>query len=598
MSDNPNKITRLWSELKRRKVVRVITVYAAAAFVILELASIVIEPLRLPDWTLAMIIVLLCIGFIIAVILSWIYDVTPEGIEKTRPAKITTEPSPESPSRVLGWKIATIISVIVIACLVAWNILKSKERPGNIQTLEKSIAVLPFDNRSGKEEDAYFTDGIHDQVISQLYKIGGLSVRGRTSVDVYRNSPKNLRTIGEELNANYLLEGGVQRAGEMVRINVQLIDARSDDHLWTEIYDRPLSTENLLSIQSEIALKIASEMKLILSPEEKTRIQARQTENLEAYNACLRGRFYMAKRTRKTIQTAQQYFLEAISLDSTYALAYAGLADSYVQLSGYGAVPTAEAYPLAKDAASRALALDPNLGEAWLSSAWVEFHLQKGHKDLHEEFEKAIDLAPGLANAYHWYAWYYFGWEQFDRAEMLIQKALEIDPLSILINTSAGQLSVYAGNVDQAIERLHSVLELDPTYPRANNALGQAYVLKDKFDLALDHIHRAVDYSDRNPQYIGTLAWALGRAGMNEEVESLINELNRQAEQNYVSAYDFATAYMGTGNFSKAMEYLQISVKENDAMLCWVTTDPRFVYVKDQPEFRRIIKLVWPETGE
>ncbi|MBL7111211.1 MAG: hypothetical protein ISS19_04645 [Bacteroidales bacterium] len=226
MSDSQGKLTQFWNELKRRKVVRVIAVYAAAAFVILELVSIIAEPLKLPDWTLAFIIVLLCVGFIIAVILSWIYDITPEGIEKTSPVQEIKEVVPEKPSKLFVWKIATVISLIVILGLVIWNIVKSSERSRDIQTLEKSIAVLPFENWSYADEFSHLGNAISNEIITELYKIREFRVLGYTSTLQYKESNKTISVIGQELGVNYIIEGIVERQENKVNIHVQVDPGR------------------------------------------------------------------------------------------------------------------------------------------------------------------------------------------------------------------------------------------------------------------------------------------------------------------------------------------------------------------------------------
>ena len=288
MSTNPNKLSQFWQELKRRKVTRTITVYAAAAFVILELLSIIIDPLQLPDWTLQFAIVFLCISFIIAVILSWIYDVHPEGgIVKTEPAdKVKAEDIPKSSN---SWKIASYISFIVIVGLIVLNIIPRANSKKEI--LDKSIAILPFINDSQDKDNEHLINGIMEDLLINLQSIKELRVPGRTSVEQYRNNLKPIPEIASELNVAYIVEGSGQRYGNKIRLRVQLVEGATDKHLWADSYDEEIKgAEDIFRIQSQIAESIAAELEAIITPEEKQLIEKIPTTNLTAHDFYQRGR--------------------------------------------------------------------------------------------------------------------------------------------------------------------------------------------------------------------------------------------------------------------------------------------------------------------
>jgi TolB-like protein len=268
-ADNP---LSFWQELKRRKVIRVITVYAASAFVILELVSIIEDPLQLPDWTLAFVIVLLCIGFIITVIFSWIYDITPEGIEKTKPAIEVKENIPEKPSVFNVWKVATIVSVVVMIGLVIFNVVSNKARSRDIQKLEKSIAVLPFDNLSTDEEHSHIGDAITDEIIMELQKINEFDrVLSRSSTMQYKDNRPTIPEIAEKLGINFIIEGSIQRHNEEVSIRVQVIRSEPEDHIWGDEYNG--KWEDIFSIQNDIAINVTKELQIVLSPIEIEQIE-------------------------------------------------------------------------------------------------------------------------------------------------------------------------------------------------------------------------------------------------------------------------------------------------------------------------------------
>ncbi len=332
MTKKKNQVS-FWEELKRRRVVRIIPVYAAAAFVLLELVDIIAEPFGLPDWTLRLVFVLLCIGLVIAVILSWIYDITPEGVKKTKPLDSKSKYYPQKPPKARGWKIATFISIIVITGLILLNVFAGRRyRSYPSSDPEKTIAVLPFKNLSNDTTQVYFCEGVREEILYHLQKIDALSVRSRTSADRYRNTDKTTTVIGNELNVSYLVEGSVGCEGNEIRIWIQLIDASNDKHLWAGdfIKDRV----KIFSLQSEIAQRIASELAVILTPVEKDQIDKQPTDNLEAYQAYLRGRYYAGQPhfTLGNWLKALENFDEAVKIDTMFAEAYAELARAHARL--------------------------------------------------------------------------------------------------------------------------------------------------------------------------------------------------------------------------------------------------------------------------
>lgn len=330
MENNP---LNFWQELKRRRVVRIIPVYAASAFVVLELVDIIAEPFGLPDWTLQFLVLLLVIGLIISVILSWVYDITPKGLKRTKPVDEEIELHPETASQATRWKVATFVSLGIIICLIILNIVTgSRVRSGFASDLEKTIAVLPFQNLSHDTAQSYFCEGIREEILFHLQKIEAFSVRSRTSADQYRHTDMSVTMIGNELNAKFLVEGSIGFEADQLKIWVQLIDAKKDKHIWAGDYIKEMS--NVFSLQSEIAQTIASELQVVLSPGEIKEIDNTPTDNLEAYQAYLRGRYY-ANQPHFTLHywmMALENFQEAVEIDKEFALAYAELARAHGRL--------------------------------------------------------------------------------------------------------------------------------------------------------------------------------------------------------------------------------------------------------------------------
>jgi TolB-like protein/Tfp pilus assembly protein PilF len=444
-----NKLSLFWQELKRRKVVRVITVYAAAAFVILELLSIIIDPLRLPDWTLQFAIVFLCIGFIIAVILSWIYDVHPEGgVVKTEPTdKVKAE---ESPKSLNSWKIASYISFIVIVALIILNIIP---RSNNTKILEKSIAILPFENLSAESGNEFFVDGLVEDLLNRISVIEDLKVISRTSSEMYRERGlKTVPQIAEELNVSYILEGSVQRYGDKARITVQLIDARNDDNIWADNYDQDI--RDVFQTQSEIAFRIASELDAILTSVQKEIMQGDKTSNIEAFELYQMGLFFLHKRTEDGCKKSIEYFEQAIEKDPGYGLAYAGLADSYHILASYGWIELQEGMDKAVELALKALDLDANLAEAYTVLATINDYVDWEWEKAENAFQRALELNPNFSTTHHYYAAHLSIIGRHQEARIHMNKAVELNPLSFIIRNANAKFYYHQGYFEEALKEL------------------------------------------------------------------------------------------------------------------------------------------------
>ena len=460
MPGKPDNPTNFWQELKRRKVIRVITVYAAAAFVILELVSIIEEPLQLPDWTLELVIVLLCIGFIIAVILSWVYDITPEGIEKTKPVHEITEKVSEKSSQLKAWKFATIISVVVIVGLIIFHTVGERKQAEDSKIFDKSIAVLPFKSLSADPEKQYLADGAMDAILLHLSKIEDLRVMARTSVEQYRETDKTATTICQELDVAYLLEGSFQKYGDQARLIVQLIEPGKEGHIWANDYDR--NWEDIFSVQSEVAQEIANELQAVITPEVREQIDAVPTDNLEAYNLYLQGRYLWNQGGRDNLDKSIEYYKRALEIDPNYALANSGMAATFTSYAWGGILPRKDVIPQAKTAAMKALEIDNTLGEAHAELAWARVVHDWDWTGGEKGFKRALELNSNNARAHNGYAWLLSFVGRHDEAIEESKRAHELDPLSVKIWVPLGRRYYYARDYDKAIEEYRKVLEIFP----------------------------------------------------------------------------------------------------------------------------------------
>jgi TolB-like protein len=426
-------MTGLISELKRRNVFKVGIAYLVAAWLLLQITDVVAPLLSLPDWVPRFILLLLAVAFVPALIIAWAFELTPEGIRPEREVDRS-----QSIRHLTGRKLDRAIiamMTLAIAYLVFDNyVFREAPAPVTEATLEKSIAVLPFRNRSDDDADRHFVDGIHDDILTQLSKVASLDkVISRTSTERYRNTDLPIPEIGEALGVATILEGGVQRAGSQVRINVQLIDAATDEHVWAETYDRALNLDNLFDIQSEIAREVVVALHGILSDEEAERIEQKPTTSFAAYEEYSFGRQELAKRTGESLLRAKAHFEKAIELDPEYAQAWVGLATVLGLPHYYGEKPES-IYGELEKAIDTALAIDPLLGEAYAGLGLLSMYTGD-LAEAEDNFLRAIELSPGYASAYLWYASLLRESGRLDEAIEFNRKAIELDPLSPVLRS-------------------------------------------------------------------------------------------------------------------------------------------------------------------
>src|SRR6266542_1644690 len=469
------KIDNFFAELKRRNVYKVAVAYAVVAWLTVQAASIFLPAFNAPQWAMQIVILILVVGFPIALAFSWAFEITPEGIR--RESEVAAD---QSIRHHTGRKIValTIVLAVIATGLLIFQFLRARStstpRQSEAATVSnKSIAVLPFDNLSGDPQNAYFSEGVQDEILTRLAKIAELKVISRTSTQRFKSAPNDLRQIAQQLGVANILEGSVQKANDQVRVNVQLINALTDAHLWAETYDRKLT--DIFAVETEIAKTVADVLQAKLTGSEQHVIAARPTENTEAHQLYLKGRFFWNKRTGNDLKKSIDYFQQAIAADPNYALAYAGVADAYVWLPGYTAGTPRDCYPKAKAAAKKALELDDTLAEARTSLAIAIWLYDFNSSQANREFLRAIELNPNYAIAHQQYGNITLSaLGRFDDAIAEGKRAVELDPLSLVINTDLGSNYSYARRYDEAIAQLRKTLEMDAGFYIAHIVLGQA----------------------------------------------------------------------------------------------------------------------------
>ena len=484
-----------FAELKRRNVIRVGIAYVVVAWLIMQFADVVLNNIEAPHWVFQAIMLVLVIGLPLVLIFAWAFEMTPEGLKKEKDVDRSQSIAP-----VTGKKLNNTILVLMALAIayLLFDKFSAPAQPGSdhfsqqtigqttdgseksaLTPLEaiaqapaeaepvisrQSIAVLPFDNRSRNVDDEYFTEGIHDDLLTNLARIASLKVISRTSVTQYKDTEKTIPQIAEELGVATVMEGAVQRSGNTVRINVQLIDAQTDEHLWAEIFDRELTAENLFAIQSEISQKIADALEATLSPEETQRLNDFPTQSMEAYNAYLRGRQFLPQRNAKDLGMAMESFEEAVKLDPEFALAWVGIAESASLLEAHGTLNPDTQIQIMQTATDRALEIDPNLGEAYVSQGAL-FHEIGKREEAEAAFRRAIELNPNYATAYHWYSSLLRNTnDRLQESLALINKAVELDPHSAILKQNIASIYSRMGRYDEAEAVYKQLLSANPEF--------------------------------------------------------------------------------------------------------------------------------------
>jgi TolB-like protein/Flp pilus assembly protein TadD len=467
-SDNPHNF---WQELKRRKVVRVVIVYAAAAYVILELVSIIAEPFGLPEWTLKLVFVLLCIGLVISIVLSWIYDVTPEGVQKTKPVSTKTKHKAEKTARSVGWQISTVVSIAIIIGLLVINIFSIRKKAENAKILEKSIAVLPFANLSNDPEQEYFSDGMVDAILDNLFKVGDLKVISRTSSMRYKDTDLTLKEIAQELNVTSILEGSVQKAGEKVRITIQLIDAESDTHLWSDSFDGELY--DVFKFQSDVARAVADELKIALSAEEVYHMDVSiPSSNPIAYDFYLKGNDYWS---RFNAVLARDMYSRAIEEDSLFTIAYAKRAMMNFFLFWNRTDNWFESKSNGLRDLQRALELNPKLVEVRFVEAVKKYWIDREYNESIRLLNGLKKTAPNMADIYAWTAYNLRRQGKMYECLEELEKAIGMDPFNANYVQNLAQTHDLLHQYDKMIEWSEKGLSFVPDHKDFNNFIYYAY---------------------------------------------------------------------------------------------------------------------------
>ena len=573
--------------LKQRKLVQWGIAYVAAAFALLQGIDIVGQQFGWPENVRRGITLALVVGFFVTLVIAWYHG-------------------ERGAQRASGTELLIISLILALGGGFLWRFSPTRSSEDKILSVpnahktglavtapEKSIAVLPFDNLSRDPDNAYFCEGVQDEILTRLAKAADLKVISRTSTQRFKSAPENLSEIAKQLGVAHILEGSVQKAADQVRVNVQLINAMTDAHLWADTFDRKLT--DIFAVESEIATAIADQLQAKLTGSEKTMMAKRPTESSDAYELYLKGRFFWNKRTASDLRKSIDYFKQATALDPNYAQAYAAEGQAWVILPAYNGGAPKDCGPPAGAAIKKALALDETCADAYTALGNYRSVYDFNFADSESEYERAIELNPNDSTAHHWYGsdvLAALGDSEKEIAEM--QRARELDPLSLAINTNLGVAFLHAGLWNKAISQLHKTLEINGSFYFARWELGVAFEGKGDFPAAMAEYQKAMALIDDPvaPAYAGHLN---GKLGQKDEALRILGQLLKRSKSEYVDPYYLAIVHLGLGQQEEALSSLETSYEDrNGNNLEYIRIDPFLDPLRGDPRFEALAEKIVP----
>jgi TolB-like protein/Flp pilus assembly protein TadD len=593
------KTDNFFVELKRRNVYKVAVAYAVVGWVIAQIATQIFPFLEIPNWVVRLVIVLIAIGFPIALVIAWAFEATPEGIKRTEIADAM--PASRGQKRHAWVYIVIVGAAISVALFFVGRYTASRQdgRPSAVaESLpKKSIAVLPFESLSEDKSNEYFAEGVQDEILTRLAKVADLKVIARTSTQRFKSAPENLPDIARQLGVLNILEGSVQKVNDQVRVNVQLINAMTEAHLWADIYDRKLT--DIFAVESDIAKTIADTLRAKLTGSEMQAMTNSPTEDPVAHELYLKGRHAWGLRGENLLQ-AIEFYNQAIARDPNFALAYAGLGETYILLPYYIGTDPKEARPKARAAALKALELNPNLAEAHNALGKIHYTDDINLQQAIREHERAIELSPNNASAHHWMSnGPLAGLGRLDEAIAEGKRSTELDPLSAINLVDLADTYVYARRFKEAKAVMKKALEIDPAFAYAHWIYG--ILLQVSGDLEGARTQYATARARENdPQAIALRGQLGATMGRREEATQALAALEELGKHQYVEAYHRALLYISLGQKDAAIAALEQSYAERDGDdIGTIKVDPLLDPLRGNSRFEMLVqKVIAPKTKD
>lgn len=565
----------LFTELKRRNVFRVTAAYVVISWLLLQVGDVVFEALEVDASANRLLMAFVLLGLIPTVLFSWAFEMTPDGIKRDKDIEPNNKYEKQTAKKLDYVTMGVLVVVGIMSLWQNWkndapNTMEDEQQQSSIVEIaaaesvinDKSLAVLPFINVANTKDNQPFTVGIHDDLITSISKISAIKVISRTSVLNYNSMDMPIKDIAKKLGVAHIVEGGVQRVGDQVRLNVKLVDARTEVHLWAETYNRQLTTTNIFQIQTEVSQKIATALKAQLTDAEVVSLGKQQTHNLDAYNAYLAGRQRLLTRNSQSLKQALKLFEKATRLDPQYALAYVSQADTWSLLNAYSNVSEAEMFANGQPLLKKALLLDPTLAEAHTSQANY-FAEQNKYKQAQEGFERALKLNPNYPTTYHWYGNLLVDMGENEKAMAMFEKAAELDPISPIIQTNIASILSDAGRHQEALVQFDRITELSPDFPGSDSGKANVYSNMGQLDEAIKWQLIAMEKDPGNVSRKIELAAMYVDIGLDNLAEESLEEIETQFPHFERVIYARATLDMYRGDYKKAAERFDAAFQKN-----------------------------------
>jgi TolB-like protein/Tfp pilus assembly protein PilF len=578
-----------FTELRRRNVFRVGAAYVVLGWLLLQVTDILLPMFALPDWVARLVLFLLLLGFPLSLVFAWAFELTPEGVR--RESRTEAAPSASGGQRKrLDYVI--LAGLLLALAYFAWQ----HDWGGDQETMGgsdlRSIVVLPFENLMNDPEQAFFVAGMHEALITELSKIDALRVISRTSAMSFKDSGKSVPEIARELDVDAAVEGSVLRAGNVVRVTVQLIEANADRHLWAENFDRELS--DILALYSEVTQEIARQVRITLTADEKAEIVNTRPVDPEVYELYLKGRFLCENWSPEEMEEGTRLLQEAVSLDPGHAPAHAQLALCLQYEAFFGYQRPLDVLARSRAAAEMAARLDGQLAEAQVALAGIVYYLEYEPREAKQALEKALELNPASVKALLHLSWLLGESGQFAEALEYNRRALSLDPLSTVVNHALGQLYYLNRDFERAIVEFEKTLELDRSDPSLHYSLAWPYEQTGRFEEAIRLHRKAVELSRGASLYRAALGHALGVAGMREQATEILQGLLVDPD---AAPYDKAIVYLGLDEHEQAIDWLEKAFEVRDSHLIYINRGPRFDPLRGHPRFIRLLERIdWPEA--
>jgi adenylate cyclase len=576
--EKPSGIKGILLELRKRGIIKVLAGFVAGGWLIYEIIHwVLVVHYHLPEKLLDITLVTL-IGTLLCT-LTWRWFA---GREKPRKFKL---------------ELILIPLILLITILLDINLILHLKGPASetfpASQWKNSIAVLPFVDMSPQKDQEYFCDGMTEELINRLSNIRELRVPARTSVFSFKGKAEDIREIGRKLNVEKILEGSIRKEDSQLRITVQLVNVSDSYHIWSETFDKELT--KVFAIQDEIALTVADKLKLTLLSDEKARLMKRPTENLEAYNLYLLGRYFFNQINEESLNKAIRYFEQAIVKDPSYALAYAGQADCYSALYACGYLALKESYAKAKEAVIKALELDEELGEAHSSLGYLRGFLDWDFAGAEREFKRALKLSPGSVDIYSTYSVYLSMMGRFDEAIAGFKRAVELNPAAPETYVNLGGFGYYlGGRLDEAIAQIKKGLDIDPNFLLGQLFLASAYAVKGMYREAIAQADKLISAwpTLEDVQTFSFVAWVYAVSGQQDKARNVLSRMLDLRARRYVDAYLIGAVYAGLGEKDKAFEWLAKAYEEHAGQILWIKVDPWFENLHSDPRYKELLKKV------